>query len=172
MPLAGAAGAIPGARLTSLVSPTVLMVTFAVLMVAVALRMLRGSAAAVSPTPECRPARCLLAGGGVGVLTGFLGVGGGFLLVPALVKFARLPLPMATGTSLAIIACNSVAGFIGHLGETSVDGKLAITFSTIAVAGVLAGGTFANHIPQAILRRGFALLVLLTAAFVVHQSWP
>lgn len=59
----------------------------------------------------------------VSVMTGFLGVGGGFLLVPALVKFARLPLPMATGTSLAIIACNSAAGFAGHLGGGTSTGN-------------------------------------------------
>ena len=168
--LAGAAGAIPGAQLTPLVSPSVLMLVFAAIMVAVALRMLAGSDAEIAPAPECRPVRCLLAGGGVGVMTGFLGVGGGFLLVPALVKFARLPLPMATGTSLAIIACNSAVGFAGHLGGGDIDWKLAATFSIIAAAGVIAGGKFASLLPQRVLRRGFALLVMLTAAFVIYQS--
>jgi uncharacterized membrane protein YfcA len=168
--LAGAAGAIPGAQLTPLVSPTVLMLVFAVIMIVVALRMLGSSDAAISPAPECRPVRCLLAGGGVGVMTGFLGVGGGFLLVPALVKFARLPLSMATGTSLAIIACNSAAGFAGHLGSGTIDWKLAATFSIIAAAGVVIGGKFASLLPQRMLRRGFAVLVLLTAAFVIYQS--
>ncbi|HSP41267.1 MAG TPA: sulfite exporter TauE/SafE family protein [Luteolibacter sp.] len=168
--LAGAAGAVPGAQLTPMVSPAALMIIFAVIMVAVAVRMLRGSDAAVAPAPECRPVRCLLAGGGVGVLTGFLGVGGGFLLVPALVKFARLPLPLATGTSLAIIACNSAAGFAGHLGTGAIDWKIAATFSIIAAAGVVIGGKFAGLLPQRTLRRGFALLVLLTAAFVLTKS--
>jgi uncharacterized membrane protein YfcA len=168
--LAGAAGAIPGAQLTPLVPPAMLMVIFAIIMVVVAVRMLGGSEAAASPAPECRPVRCLLAGGGVGVLTGFLGVGGGFLLVPALTKFARLPLPMAAGTSLAIIACNSAAGFAGHLRTAAIDWRLAAIFSIIAAGGVIVGGRFGSLLPQRALRCGFALLVLLTAAFVIYQS--
>jgi len=142
-----------------------------VLMAFVAIRMFTARETAIQPAPECRPVRCLLAGGGVGVLTGFLGVGGGFLLVPALVKFARLPLSMATGTSLAIIACNSAVGFASHMGTGAVDWKLGAIFSIIAAAGVIAGGIFASLLPERALRRGFAVLVLLTAAFVLTKSF-
>ena len=166
---AGAVGAMLGAKLTPLVSPAVLMITFAVMMVVVALRMLTAGDAKVEPAPECRPVRCLLAGATVGVLTGFLGVGGGFLLVPALIRFARLPLRMATGTSLAIIACNSAAGFLSHLADGPVRWPLAAVFTAIAVAGVLAGGKFASRLPNKALRRGFAVLVLMTAAFVLWK---
>ena len=102
--LSGMVGAAGGARLTPLVSGRVLMIVFAVLMLVVAINMLVGSHKTPAMEAECRPARCLLAGMGVGLLTGFIGVGGGFLLMPALVKFARLPLRMATGTSLAVIS--------------------------------------------------------------------
>jgi hypothetical protein len=162
-------GAIFGAKLTDLVSPAVLMISFAVLMIVVAVRMLLVKNTTLQPEPECHPVRCLLAGAGVGVLTGFLGVGGGFLLLPALVKFARLPLRVATGTSLAIIAANSASGFISHLGEAPVHWQLAAVFSVIAAAGVLVGGKLVFRLPELALRRSFALLVLATAGFVLWR---
>ena len=166
---AGMLGAIFGAKLTDLVSPAVLMISFAVLMIVVAVRMLLVKNTTLQPEPECHPVRCLLAGAGVGVLTGFLGVGGGFLLLPALVKFARLPLRVATGTSLAIIAANSASGFISHLGEAPVPWLLAAVFSVIAAAGVLIGGKLVSRPPELALRRSFALLVLTTAGFVLWR---
>jgi uncharacterized membrane protein YfcA len=164
--LAGMPAAVLGAAFTHLVSPTVLMGGFATLMALVGVSLVRPRRAGPVPTPECRPLRCLLAGAGVGLLTGFLGVGGGFLLVPALLKFARLPIRMAAGTSLAVIAANSVAGFFSHLGETPVPWLLAGVFTAIAVTGVLVGGTIASRLPEAALRRGFGVLVLVVAAVV------
>jgi uncharacterized membrane protein YfcA len=92
------------------------MLIFAALMALVAVRMLvRRGDDAVEPLPDCRPLRCGLAGMGVGLLTGFFGVGGGFLLVPAMILFARLPIAVVVGTSPAVIAANSFAGWLGHL---------------------------------------------------------
>jgi uncharacterized membrane protein YfcA len=170
--LSGMAGAVLGAKLTPLVPPAALMLSFAGLMVVLGIRMLVPRKSLLLPEPECHPARCLLAGAGVGVLTGFLGVGGGFLLMPALVKFARLPIRVATGTSLAIIAANSASGFVSHLGDAPTPWLLAAVFSVIAVAGVLAGGKISSRVPERTLRLAFAGLVLLTAAFVVWQTFP
>ncbi len=167
----GMAGAAAGARITPLVSGRVLMIVFAVLMLVVAVHMLRGSQRDEPTETECRPLRCLLAGLGVGVLTGFIGVGGGFLLMPALVRFARLPLRIATGTSLAVIAFNSAAGFFSHFGEAPPRWTLAIVFAGIAVIGVLAGNHFAKGLPVARLRQGFALMVVATGGFVLWQNW-
>ena len=168
--LAGAVGATGGARLTPLVSGAVLMLIFAVLMLAVATMMLLGKRGDTAGEAECKPLRCLGAGLGVGVLTGFIGVGGGFLLMPALVHFARLPMRIATGTSLAIIAINSAVGFVSHLGDGAVRWNLALLFSGIAVAGVLAGNLFASRLPVARLRQIFAFLVLGTGCYVLWQS--
>jgi uncharacterized membrane protein YfcA len=169
--LTGMVGAAGGAQLTPLVSGRVLMLIFAILMLVVAINMLVGNQVKDEPTAECRPVRCLLAGLAVGVLTGFIGVGGGFLLMPALVKFARLPLRMATGTSLAVISFNSAAGFVGHFGEAPPRWTLALTFAGIAAAGVLLGSSFAKRLPVARLRQGFAFMVILTGSFVLWQSW-
>lgn len=168
--VSGMLGATLGAKLTHFVSPDVLMLAFAGVMIALGLRMMLMRKSLVQPEIECRPMRCLLAGAGVGVLTGFLGVGGGFLLLPALVKFARVPTRVATGTSLAIIAANSAAGFFGHLGNAPMPWMLAVVFSLIAVGGVLLGGKIAGRLPELVLQRGFLLLVFLTAAFVIWMT--
>jgi uncharacterized membrane protein YfcA len=168
--LSGMVGAAGGARLTPLVSGRVLMVIFAMLMLVVAVNMLIGKNDELSPAAECKPLRCLLAGLAVGVLTGFIGVGGGFLLVPALVKFAKLPLRQATGTSLAIIAFNSASGFLGHFGEAPPRWPLAFLFAGIAALGVLAGAALAKRLPVARLRQGFAVMVIATGVFVLWQN--
>lgn len=166
----GIIGAALGAKLTYLLSSSALMITFAGLMVVVAVRMLVPRNSGIQPAPECKPLRCLLAGFVVGGLTGFLGVGGGFLLMPALAKFARLPLRAATGTSLAVIACNSAAGFVSHLGEAPIPWMLAAVFAGIAGVAVLVGGKVAARLPEAALRHAFAFLVLLTAGFVLWKT--
>lgn len=169
--LSGMAGAAGGARFTPLVSGKVLMIVFAVLMLVVAINMLLNAKVESTKESECRPVRCLLAGLGVGLLTGFIGVGGGFLLMPALVKFAKLPLRVATGTSLAVISFNSAAGFVSHFGEAPPRWTLAFAFAGIAAAGVLLGSYFAKQLPVARLRQGFAFMVIITGAFVLWQSW-
>lgn len=169
--LSGAIGPVLGSRLTHLLSPVALMLTFAGLMIVIALRMLVPAGSGPQPLPECKPARCLAAGLGVGVLTGFLGVGGGFLLMPALMKFAKLPLKVATGTSLAVIACNSAAGFLSHLRDAPTPWMMAAGFSLIAASGVWAGGRMASRLPEKSLKRAFAVLVLLTAFFVIWKSF-
>jgi uncharacterized membrane protein YfcA len=168
--VSGMLGATLGAKLTHFVSPNALMLAFAGVMIALGVRMMLMRRPSVQPGIECHPMRCLMAGAGVGVLTGFLGVGGGFLLLPALVKFARVPTRVATGTSLAIIAANSAAGFFGHLGSAPLPWSLALVFSLIAVGGVLLGGKIAGRLPELVLQRGFVLLVFLTAAFVIWMT--
>lgn len=169
--ISGMAGAAGGARLTPLVSGRVLMIIFAVLMLVVAVNMLSGAKHDHPDGAECDPWKCLLAGLGVGILTGFIGVGGGFLLMPALVKFARLPLRVATGTSLAVISFNSAAGFVSHFGEAPPQWTLAFVFAGIAAVGVLVGSGFARRLPVARLRQGFAIMVIATGTFVLWQNW-
>ena len=170
---AGMAGSLAGAQFTRLVSPGVLMLIFATLMAVVAWRMLaRGGDEAIEPLPDCRPVRCALAGLVVGVLTGFVGVGGGFLIVPAMILFARLPMAMAVGTSLAVIAANSFAGWLGHLGREPFAWGVTGAFLLAALAGMAAGLRFAEKIPAANLRRIFGWFVLAVAGFVLAKNWP
>jgi uncharacterized membrane protein YfcA len=169
--LSGMVGAAGGAQLTPLVSARVLMILFAGLMLVIAVNMLAGTKHDDPEDSDCHPWKCLLTGLGVGVLTGFIGVGGGFLLMPALAKFARLPLRVATGTSLAVISFNSAAGFVSHFGEAPPRWSMAFGFAGIAAVGVLAGSSFAKRLPVARLRQTFAFMVIATGTWVLWQSW-
>jgi uncharacterized protein len=168
----GIVGALGGAQLTHLVSPAVLMLLFGALMVVVATLMLRQKKElAPDPATECRWQRCASIGLVVGGLTGFLGVGGGFLLVPAMVFFGRLPLKVAIATSLVVITVNSFGGLLGHLQQTPFDWKVAGMFLGVALAGMLAGRAFAGRVATAHLRKAFAWFVLAVATFVIAKNW-
>jgi uncharacterized membrane protein YfcA len=124
--------------------------------------------------PRCPPLQlpvALVAGGGIGTVTGFLGVGGGFLIVPTLVVALALSMRLAVGTSLAIIAGTSLFGLATHLGagrELDVGATLAISVG--CVAGALLGCRLCGRIPQARLARGFALLVCGVAAYLFASA--
>ena len=170
--LTGIVGALAGAQLTHLVSPAVLMLLFAGLMIVIATLMLRGrDMHAPDSSQQCHWQRCALTGLGVGVLTGFLGVGGGFLIVPALLFFGHLPLRSAFVTSLLVIAVNSFAGLVGHLHRTSFDWRLAGMFLGSSLIGMLAGRYFARRLAVAQLRVAFAWFVLGVGAFVIIKNW-
>ena len=173
--LSGVVTAYLGARLTGLVSGTVLMQAFAALMLVVGLGMLFGKGRTVPASSnvgrgEPRPTAAVLAGSGVGLVTGFLGVGGGFLIVPALTAFTDLDVREAIGTSLLVIAINSAAGFVGHLGAGHLDLGLVAGLSASAVVGAMVGERVARGIPAPKLRRGFGLLVVAIGVAVVYGA--
>ena len=145
------------------------MFLFGALMLVVGIRLLRnGEAKAVAH--ECRPVRCLAIGVAVGVLTGFLGVGGGFLILPALVLFAGLEMKPAIGTSLAIIAVNCVGGLVGQLRYVNFDWRLTLSFLLAAIAGMLVGAALAKQLSAAVLRRGFAWGVVVLGFVLVARN--
>jgi hypothetical protein len=110
------------------------------------------------------------AGAGVGFVTGFLGVGGGFLVVPALVAFAGLDMRQAVGTSLLVIAINSAAGFVGHLGGDQMNFGLIGLLTFAAAAGSLAGERLARGVSTTKLRRTFGLLVIAVSLTIMIAS--
>jgi len=168
----GVVGALAGAQLTHLVPSAVLLLTFAALMVAIAtLMLLRSGRPKPKPGTVCKWPRCAATGLGVGVLTGFLGVGGGFLIVPAMVIFGRLATKTAIGTSLVVIAVNSFAGLFAHLQKTDFDWAIAAMFTAVALVGMFVGLRFANRVSGERLNRWFAWFVLAVAAFVITQNW-
>jgi uncharacterized membrane protein YfcA len=171
--LAGAVGAVLGARLTPLVPPPILLLLFAALLFALSLKMWRGGGSEEALCDnECRTGRCALVGWGVGILTGFLGVGGGFLLVPALRRFAHQTMKLATGTSLGIIAFNSVAGFAAHWGAVRGLLPLAGALTVAALLGLWAGLNFAGRVPARTLEKTFAVVALGVAAYLVFANVP
>ncbi|MFP5372225.1 MAG: sulfite exporter TauE/SafE family protein, partial [Actinomycetes bacterium] len=175
---AGAGAAFAGAAVNRLLEPRVVLVGFAAMMVAAGVRMLREQTTVGGD--------CALPGGGinwrgclpkaigsgvvVGFLTGLFGVGGGFLILPALVLLLGLPITVAVGTSLVIIVINSVAGLAAHAGDAALDYPVVGAFTVAAVVGSLAASRLAYRLPAARLRRWFAYLVFAVAAFVIVQS--
>jgi uncharacterized membrane protein YfcA len=112
----------------------------------------------------------LLEGLVVGLVTGLVGAGGGFLVVPALALLGGLPMPRAVGTSLLVIALKSFAGYAGHAAHVEVDLTLAATMSAAAVAGSFGGVALSKRVPAELLRKGFAAFVLVMGVFVLAQQ--
>ncbi len=107
----------------------------------------------------------------VGVLTGIVGAGGGFLIIPALVLLARLPMKLAVGTSLSIIAVKSLVGFLGDLQtELLIDWNFLLSFTALAVAGIFLGGYLSKFISGKSLKKGFGWFVLLMAIIIVVKE--
>ena len=166
-------GAFVGAKFAALLSGSAQLVLLAVVMLAAAVSMLRGRRnESTDSLRGTRPQLTLLVpvALGVGVLTGLVGIGGGFLVVPALVLLARVPMREAVGTSLLVIAMNSGAGFVGYLGTVSIDWQFLAGFTAVAVIGALAGTALASRVPQATLKRVFAVFLLLLSAFVLYKN--
>ena len=106
----------------------------------------------------------------VGVLTGLVGVGGGFLIVPALVLLGKLPMKQAVGTSLLVIAMKSAAGFYGYLGQVEVPWAFMGLFTLISIVGIFAGTYLVRFVSQAQLKRSFAVFLVLMGVFILWQS--
>lgn len=160
------------AGLSKQVSPTALMIAFALLMLAVGTLLMRQKPARFNPdcTDNLKVWKVFAGGAGVGLVTGILGVGGGFLIVPALVMLVRMPIHQAVGTSLVVIAMNSLAGFMGHLSGITLDVPLIVIFIAAGVAGTFAGARLGKRLDAARLRKAFALLVIALALFLLYDN--
>lgn len=168
---AGMVGAYAGGLIAGYVPATVLMLLFAGMMVATAVAMFRGRKEVDAPRAQAQAVwKVILDGLVVGVVTGLVGAGGGFLVVPALTLLGGLPMRKAVGTSLLVIAMKSFAGYAGHAAHVDIDFALAGVVSAAAVFGSLLGGQFAQKIAPELLRKGFAGFVLVMAVFVLVQQ--
>lgn len=168
---AAMAGAYGGGRLARFVPGTVLLIAFAVIMIAAAVAMLRGrkevADASVGPLPVVK---IVLQGASVGLISGLVGAGGGFLLVPALALLGGLPMPVAVGTSLVVISMQSFAGFAGHLANEQIDWRLAAMVTAAAVVGSVIGGRLTSYVQPATLRKAFGWFVLVMASVVLAEE--
>lgn len=147
------------------------LLVFALLMVLAAVSMLRSKAVnTVEKAQHKKYGPLLLYGVLIGLVTGFLGAGGGFLLVPALVLLVQLPMQKAVGTSLSIIAINSSIGFLGDLGNFNLDWQLLLLLSALAIAGVFIGTRLGKKIDGQKLKKGFAFFVLIMGTFIIVKE--
>ncbi|MCA1828115.1 MAG: sulfite exporter TauE/SafE family protein [Myxococcales bacterium] len=168
-----AATGIPASFAGSLASRRIpektLLILFACVMVVAGIAMLLRRS--YQPSGDTSVGRVLTAGIGVGILTGFFGVGGGFLVVPTLVLFAGLPMADAVGTSVAVIAFNCAGGFAGRFSSAApIHWLTTLEFSLVAIAGSFVGAFLVAKIPVLALRRLFAVFVLAVAAFMIVRE--
>lgn len=178
--LSGMAGAFGGGRLAAYVSGEVLMVLFGLVTLITGIAMARRRDAEIhGPAPAEPGATCpaevpygrvLFDGFFVGGLTGLVGVGGGFLIVPALVLLVGLPMPAAVGTSLLVVAMNAAAGLGGYANHVPLDLPLTAIVTAGTVAGSVVGAWLSPRIGATLLRRAFGFLVVSVAVYVLQES--
>ena len=146
------------------------MVVFAVLMLAASVSMIKSRNVIAEKQTKEKPWMLVLYGVLIGLVTGFLGAGGGFLLIPALVILMKLPMKEAIGTSLLIIALNSLIGFLGDIGRHPIDWKFIATVSAIAIAGIFVGSYFNQRVNSDKLKRGFGWFVLTMGIYIIVKE--
>jgi uncharacterized protein len=161
----GMVGSFLGSTGTHLLSRRALMLVFAGIMLVAGSFMWRG-VARVRKAKSVGIYQCLAAGFCVGMLTGFLGIGGGFLIVPSLVVFAGLDTRLAAGTSLGVIAFNCVTGLLGQLRFIEIEWRLLFLFLVVAISGMVAGATFSVRLSESRLRRILAITILVLGASI------
>ncbi|MCC3289750.1 MULTISPECIES: sulfite exporter TauE/SafE family protein [unclassified Arthrobacter] len=169
---AGMAGAFAGGLLGGRIPGVVLMVAFALMMIATSVAMIRGrrGGSAESHSKELPVGKVIVEGLVVGLVTGLVGAGGGFLVVPALALLGGLSMPVAVGTSLVVISMKSFAGLAGYLTTVSLDWALVGGVTAAAIIGSLIGARLVGRIPEAALRRGFGFFVLAMGVFVLAME--
>ena len=191
---AGVPGSLVGSALNRRVDPDVLLLGFSALILVAAWRMLTacptctrlgeqlavanetggargGSGVALGTRVDARRAAAVVTAGSlIGFLTGLFGVGGGFVIVPAMTLLLRLDMPTAIGTSLLVITVNSAVAFAARLGNASIDWGITLPFAVAAIAGVLAGGGVADRLDAERSLRWFAGLLVAVALYTAIRT--
>jgi len=153
-------------------SNMVIMILFALLMVVASFSMI-SEKKVMAPgnfVLSSNTLRLLLYGVGIGIATGLLGAGGGFLLIPTLVILLGLPMKEAVGTSLMIIALNSLVGFAGDLGHFKIDWPFLLKVSAVAIAGVFFGIFLNTKVDGGKLKRGFGWFVFIMGSYIILKE--
>ena len=185
--LFGVLGTYGGARLGILLPVLFQLTLFALVMYAAAWKMLRPAASLAVPVLSVagtnteislvfgslgwgRMGHIATHGIGIGILTGIVGVGGGFLIVPALVLLSGLPMKLAIGTSLAIVAAKSYAGFVGYFGAVPIDWTIMASFTAVTIVGSFAGTRLAHRFSQEKLKSSLGGFLLIVATYILVKS--
>ncbi len=150
-----------------------MMVLFAILMIAASYSMIKKAKAAPEGAAAAQKFNyplILLEGGVVGILTGLVGAGGGFLIIPALVVLSKLPMKEAVGTSLVIIAAKSLIGFLGESGDTPIDWQFLLIITAFAVVGIFIGTALSKRIDGAKLKPAFGWFVLVMGIYIMIKE--
>jgi uncharacterized protein len=153
--------------------PILMMLLFAVLMVFASYSMIKGKKEdgnGEQGEQKFNYPLILVEGAVVGMLTGLVGAGGGFLIIPALVLLSKLPMKQAVGTSLLIIAAKSLIGFLGDIGHQIIDWKLLIIVTALAIAGIFIGNSLSKKVSGEKLKKGFGWFVLVMGIYIIVKE--
>lgn len=148
------------------------MTFFAIIMFLASISMIRSKRDVADPdfNSTINIPYLIAIGIGVGLLTGIVGAGGGFLIIPALVLLAKLPMKKAIGTSLFIIAANSLIGFTGDLQSRAIDWSFLLVFTSISILGIIVGVYSSKFISGTKLKRGFGWFTLIVAFYIIYRE--
>lgn len=163
-------GSFAGVNITK---SLLMMLLFAVLMVAASFSMIRSKTTPDDVNEGVQQFNyplILLEGTLVGILTGLVGAGGGFLIIPALVMLSKLPMKQAVGTSLLIIAAKSLIGFTGDVGNRTIDWTLLFSVTALAIGGIFIGDKLSKQIDGNKLKKGFGWFVLIMGLYIITQQ--
>lgn len=168
--VAGIVTAYLGARISRLIPGDILLIAFSCMLLVIARVMYQGPSTAKPAVIQSRPLwHIMIIGASVGLVTGVLGIGGGFLIVPAMVLLIGMPMSEAVGTSLIVIAINSAASTLGHL-DTHFDWTLIMWLLVGAVPSILISGRISPHISPKSLRHAFAIFVSVVAVIMLAEN--
>jgi uncharacterized protein len=144
---------------------------FALLMILASVSMIRSKADLENPDAKPRVFLVIVEGILIGFLTGLVGAGGGFLIIPALVLLTGLPFKTAVGTSLFIIATNSLSGFLGDVMNYPIGWPFLLTITALAIAGILIGNQISKKVSPRKLRKVFGWFVFFTGIWILFREW-
>lgn len=157
----------------AITKPILMMLLFALLMVFASYSMIKGKKEddnGSNGEQKFNYPLILIEGAVVGILTGLVGAGGGFLIIPALVLLSKLPMKQAVGTSLLIIAAKSLIGFLGDIGHQIIDWKLLIIVTALAIAGIFIGNSLSKKVSGEKLKKGFGWFVLVMGIYIIVKE--
>lgn len=154
----------------TLTTDLLIMLVFSVLMILASFSMIQKRKIIENDSQEINHNSLIIKGIFVGLLTGFVGVGGGFLIIPALLFTAKLPMKKAVATSLIIIVCNSLIGFLGSIATTTIQWNFLLLFTAFSVIGIFIGQFLSKKIANEKLKPLFGWFVLLTGIYIVIKE--
>ena len=164
------AGTFLGAKLSVFLSGQVQLIIFSVIMLVASIFMIKGRKETDGEKKELNYLFIILEGLVVGIITGIVGVGGGFLIVPALVLLTGLPMKRAIGTSLVIISAKSFSGFAGYVGVVEIPWTFLLTFSAVSGVGILIGSYLVKFVSQEKLKKAFAIFLIFMGIFILYKN--
>ncbi len=163
-------GAFLGAKISAHMAGSTQLISFAVIMLLASISMFTSREDTQAQKKELNYLLISLQAIVVGIVTGIVGVGGGFLIVPALVILTGISMKQAVGTSLLIIALNSISGFVGYIDQVVIPWKFLITFTTLTSVGIILGGLLINYIPSKLLKKVFAVFLIMMGFFILFKN--